>query len=114
MPIETILCENLGIRFVDARNLTIEAKINLDFIGYPSAKQEKELLEEATKIFERTSDQVKRAARKWKTDLDEVRGRVKDHKDDGSISTSLTTVQSSICENRRWRSRFQLWTARKA
>ena len=56
MSVESTLTRELDIRFIDARVLTTEAKLNLGIEGYPSLEQTSELIAEATRIFEERDD----------------------------------------------------------
>lgn len=53
--VEATLTRKLGIRFIDARSLATQAKINLNIFGYPNTEQEKKIIEEAVVIFESKS-----------------------------------------------------------
>jgi hypothetical protein len=71
MTIESILCAKLGIRFVDARNLSVQAKLNLGLSGYAGKDQEGMIFHEAVKIFaENIPDAEKETMRNTRRKLD--------------------------------------------
>lgn len=51
MTVEAVLTRKLGINFIDARNMTTQARLKLNIMGYPSTDQQELLIEEATRIF---------------------------------------------------------------
>ena len=70
MPIETILTRQLNIRFIDAKALCNEAKINLGIEGYHRDDQEEALLQEAINVFSERPDEARGVMRRLKSDLD--------------------------------------------
>jgi hypothetical protein len=73
MSIEGSLTRKLDIRFIDARFMVIEAKVNMGITGYPTEEQALKVQNEAIKIFKGQSDEVKRTMRRLKNDLEEVK-----------------------------------------
>ena len=51
MTVEAMLTRTLGIRFIDARNMTTEAKLTLDIKGYPTLEMKQRIVEYCTKKF---------------------------------------------------------------
>ena len=51
MTIESSLTRELNIRFIDARAIATEAKLNLGIDGYPSMYEESQIIEEAVRIY---------------------------------------------------------------
>ena len=52
MTVEAILTRALEITFIDARKLAMEAKLEQNIVGYPSADQQEELVSRAIEIFQ--------------------------------------------------------------
>jgi len=52
MSIESHLSRKLDIRFVDARSIAVEARVNLGIEGYPDAQATEGILDEAMRLFE--------------------------------------------------------------
>jgi hypothetical protein len=73
MSIEGSLTRTLDIRFIDARFIVNEAKVNMGIAGYPTEEQALKVQNEAIKIFKGQSDEVKRTMRRLKGDLEEVK-----------------------------------------
>ena len=73
MSAESFLIRELDIRFIDARRLCSEAKMNLGLMGYTGKDDEKNVIFEALKIFEEQADDVKDAMRHFKNDLDAIK-----------------------------------------
>jgi hypothetical protein len=126
MTVESILCGKLGIRFVDARNLSVQARLNLGLSGYASKRQEGNVLREALKIFEEAvPDKEKDFMRTVRKELDIVIGREsascdkkEEDETESELSTSfrsdLTTPSEASLNKRTKRKVIKLWTARKA
>mmetsp|Transcript_20659 Transcript_20659/g.57424 ORF Transcript_20659/g.57424 Transcript_20659/m.57424 type:complete len:179 (-) Transcript_20659:315-851(-) len=72
MPIEASLTKVLDIRFIDARKLTSEAKLNLHVRGYPTAEQEREMLKEAIRLFVAQPEQQQNDMRMQRQSLDNL------------------------------------------
>jgi Tfp pilus assembly major pilin PilA len=73
MSIEGSLTRKLDIRFIDARFMVNEAKVNMGITGYLTEEQALKVQNEAIKIFKGQSDEVKRTMRRLKDDLEEVK-----------------------------------------
>ena len=63
MSVESTLTRELNIRFIDARAIATEAKLNLGIDGYVSNEQmQLAVVNEATRIFEQEKSQTDRIA----------------------------------------------------
>jgi ubiquinone biosynthesis protein UbiJ len=69
MSIEGFLTRELDIRFIDARSVVNEAKINTGITGYLTEEQALKVQKEAIEIFKGQSDEVKRTMRRLKEEL---------------------------------------------
>ena len=49
--VETAICNECNIRFIDARTMITEAKLNLGIEGYHDESQSQRVIDEAKKIF---------------------------------------------------------------
>lgn len=70
MSIEAALTRQLGIRFIDARELSTEAKITLGIVHYPNKTEQEEIIDVATTIFQKRSPAVRGALRRMKSDFE--------------------------------------------
>ena len=70
MPIEATLTRTLDIRFIDARAIANEAKLNLGISGYPSQQEEAMLVDEAIRIFDQSPTAMKSSMRRLRDHLD--------------------------------------------
>jgi hypothetical protein len=73
MTVESILTRELDIRFIDARHIATEAEISLGIHGYPSKDQERELREEAIKIFGQRPQETQNTMRRLSADLEAIK-----------------------------------------
>ena len=65
MSVESIITRELDIRFIDARSLTTEAKLNLGIEGYVANDEQRDaLVAEATRIFQEERPTGQKAAMK--------------------------------------------------
>ena len=65
MSVESIITRELDIRFIDARSLTTEAKLNLGIEGYVATDEQRDaLVAEATRIFQEERPVGQKAAMK--------------------------------------------------
>ena len=69
MTIESFLTRELDIRFIDARSIATEAKINLGIHGYPTKDQQEAIQEEACRIFNSQPHDAQYAMRQLSADL---------------------------------------------
>lgn len=90
MTVESILTRQLNIRFIDARSLCNEAKLNLGIEGYYEEGQEDELIHEAIQIFSKRPTELKQTMRQLKCDLDAVKIPK------GSMSNRSTSDEISV------------------
>ena len=77
--IEGFLTRELNIRFIDARQITNEAKIALGIEGYPSKSQMRALRHQALAIFETRPSHAKDTMRQLSGELDAVKARSSAH-----------------------------------
>ena len=62
MSIESSLTRELEIRFIDARAIATEAKLNLGIDGYPSEYEERAIINESVRIFHQDKTQSEKHA----------------------------------------------------
>jgi hypothetical protein len=72
MTVEAYLTRELQIRFIDARNLTTEAKLNLGITGYVSELQSQSVIDESMAVFNAKPDKIKAAMRHLSASLNAV------------------------------------------
>ncbi len=89
MTVESFLTRELDIRFIDARNIVTEAKITLGVNGYPSKDQERQLREEAIKIFQQRPGEAQTTMRRLSADLEAIKIPA------GSQSSRVSTATSN-------------------
>jgi hypothetical protein len=119
MTVEAVLTRELNIRFIDARALCNEAKLGLEVVGYPSPEQEVLLVEEAKTIFQARPEEIQRAMKRLKSNLDAVKipkGSVSSRRsrsascDGTEESSDFLTSDLSISSKASSSSRkFKLW-----
>ena len=74
MTIESSLTRELEIRFIDARAIATEAKLNLGIDGYPSEYEERAIINESVRIFhQEKSRSEKHAMRILSTRLNSIK-----------------------------------------
>ena len=73
MTVEMFLTRKLDIRFIDARSITNEAKVNLGIHGYPTKEQELQIKKEACRIFCERPETSKDTMRHLRASLDAIR-----------------------------------------
>jgi hypothetical protein len=73
MTIEAFLTRELMIRFIDARYIATEARLSLGIHRYPTKAQEKELQDEALKIFHQKLKCTRDAMQQMSVDLENVK-----------------------------------------
>lgn len=73
MTAEAFLTRELGIRFIDARNLITEAKLELGILGYPTKSQVEEIQVAAIKSFFTKTQSEQQAMIRLGEDLDAVK-----------------------------------------
>jgi predicted phage tail protein len=95
MSIEGLLTRELDIRFIDARSIVNEAKINMGIIGYPTAEQALKVQQEAIELFKAQSNEVKRTMRRLKEDLEGVKSSGSLNFKDGMDSTENSRISRS-------------------
>jgi hypothetical protein len=84
MTVESFLTRELTLRFIDARNIATEAKLNLEILHYPTKDQEQAIREEACRIFASRPKEQRQAMQRMSADLLEA-VRIPN----ASLSTSL-------------------------
>jgi hypothetical protein len=72
MTVESFLTRDLQVRFIDARNLATEAKLNLGITGYPSEEQTQPIIDEAISLFNAKPEEVKVVMRQLNASLKTV------------------------------------------
>jgi hypothetical protein len=97
MTVESFLTRELDIRFIDARNIVTEAKINLGVNGYPSKDQERELREEAIKIFQQRPGEAQTTMRRLSADLEAIKIPAGSKSSRASTTSNEEDAVSSIC-----------------
>ena len=70
MTIETMLSNKLGITYIDARSICVEAKLSLGVTGYPTQEQKELLLEEGVRLYEERPLRVREAMKSNRQSLD--------------------------------------------
>ena len=93
MTVESYLTRKFDIRFIDARCIANEAKVNLAIDGYPTKEQQMLIRREACKIFCDRSDISKDTMRRLSATLDEV---IKINPGSSSSSYSSDTASTSM------------------
>lgn len=73
MSVESSLCRELDIRFIDARELVNEAKLKLNLPGYVNKDQHAFIQEEAVRIFEQRDVEEQRELKRANWDLESVK-----------------------------------------
>eukprot|EP00538_Stauroneis_constricta_P014293 CAMPEP_0119551006 /NCGR_PEP_ID=MMETSP1352-20130426/4410_1 /TAXON_ID=265584 /ORGANISM="Stauroneis constricta, Strain CCMP1120" /LENGTH=125 /DNA_ID=CAMNT_0007597011 /DNA_START=96 /DNA_END=473 /DNA_ORIENTATION=+ len=104
MTIEAIITRALEVRFIDARTLATEAKLNLNITGYPSKEQEQQILREAISLFVSKSLESQREMKKQaeiletatKAFYDSDHSINKKKGDDHSSASTSVTVPSTV------------------
>lgn len=71
--VEGYLTRELDIRFIDAREITNEAKMMLGIIGYPTKQEMVMVRKEAMQLFNKRSEEEKQSMRRLSTSLDAVK-----------------------------------------
>lgn len=61
MSVESILTRELAVRFIDARNIVTEAKVNLGIMGYPTQQEQEEIRAESLRLFHEKSHESRAA-----------------------------------------------------
>eukprot|EP00934_Nitzschia_sp_Nitz4_P008884 Nitzschia sp. Nitz4//scaffold31_size150131//23021//23380//NITZ4_002812-RA/size150131-processed-gene-0.185-mRNA-1//1//CDS//3329547611//8874//frame0 len=74
MSVESSLSRELDIRFIDARSLVNEAKLNLELSGYLESKQRIAVYEEALRIFSEQDITSQRGMRSAHFTLETIKG----------------------------------------
>ena len=93
--IEGTLTRKLGIRFIDARSLATQAKINLDIFTYPSAEQERKIIEEAVIIFESKSAEDRISLLELNDELESAKGSTSTRTIISDNNSSLRSLETS-------------------
>jgi hypothetical protein len=112
MPIESTLTRELEIRFIDARAIATEAKLNLGIEGYPGCDQEDLLIGEAIAIFHSRPGDVKNVMRRLKSDLEAVKkptGINKAGSDTDDERTVDTSSDAFTVDEAKQSRKFKLW-----
>jgi hypothetical protein len=122
MTVESFLTRELQVRFIDARTLATEAKLNLGVHGYPSEDQKQGIIKEAVYIFQQRPEQVQATMKRLSTSLDAVKtprnGKGSSDMDADSSHTTRTSASTVIVVDTEEsgaskRRTFQFWPTRK-
>jgi hypothetical protein len=108
MSIEGSLTRHLDIRFIDARMLALEAKVNLGVEGYHWPKQQEQIREEALKIFASRPDEVRITMLNLNANLEAAKKRERSNSNAESEATNSSTDSSTSSVKSRSR-KFNLW-----
>lgn len=100
MSVESFLTRELDIRFIDARNIVSEAKVNLGIHGYPTKHQIDDIRDESLRDFGTRSEDSKSAMKQLKTELEAVKVPRR------SLSSGLSENSSNVCLERSTSSSF--------
>eukprot|EP00339_Tiarina_fusa_P028845 CAMPEP_0117015480 /NCGR_PEP_ID=MMETSP0472-20121206/12362_1 /TAXON_ID=693140 ORGANISM="Tiarina fusus, Strain LIS" /NCGR_SAMPLE_ID=MMETSP0472 /ASSEMBLY_ACC=CAM_ASM_000603 /LENGTH=135 /DNA_ID=CAMNT_0004719295 /DNA_START=63 /DNA_END=468 /DNA_ORIENTATION=+ len=73
MTIEAVLTRELSLRFIDARNIATEARLNLQIHHYPTKDQEQAILQEACRIFNSRPEEQRCAMQRMSADLRSIK-----------------------------------------
>eukprot|EP00339_Tiarina_fusa_P028525 CAMPEP_0117047066 /NCGR_PEP_ID=MMETSP0472-20121206/32534_1 /TAXON_ID=693140 ORGANISM="Tiarina fusus, Strain LIS" /NCGR_SAMPLE_ID=MMETSP0472 /ASSEMBLY_ACC=CAM_ASM_000603 /LENGTH=129 /DNA_ID=CAMNT_0004759639 /DNA_START=110 /DNA_END=499 /DNA_ORIENTATION=+ len=121
MTVEHYLTRELDIRFIDARSIATEARINLGNYGYPTEEEERLIREEACRIFRSSrSAEARRVMRQLSTSLEAVKidqqrgGGDSTSSSDDSIETGSTSSRSSssttrLSTSKRRQTKLSVW-----
>jgi hypothetical protein len=115
MSIEGALTRELDIRFVDARIIALEAKVNLGIEGYHRPDQQEQILEESLKIFASRPDEVRNTMLYLNANLEAAkkRGRSNSNADPELLSNSSSHSSTSSSSIKSHSRKFTLWATRK-
>jgi hypothetical protein len=120
MTVESILTRELDICFIDARHMVTEAKIILGIHGYPSKDQERELREEAIKIFGQRPQETQNTMRRLSADLEAIKIPAADSQcsrafasDEGSVSSCGSFAPSDEVSSRGGHKMSNMWPMRR-
>lgn len=119
MTIESFLTRELDIRFIDARNIATQAKLNLGIQGYPSKDQAVELRRESMSIFEEKSQTDKASMRCLSKEMEAIMIPVgslssranDDNMDESNHSTGCDSFATGSVSSQG--SKFKLWSIRR-
>lgn len=93
--VESILSRELGLRFIDARYISNEAKVSLGIHGYPTSDQFHALREEAIRLYNEKPQEEKltlRQLQRWHQDTTKPSAQT------ASTTESETSSSISACE----------------
>lgn len=113
MTVESLLTRKLEIRFIDARNIVTEAKVSLGIHGYPSKDEEREVREEAIKIFRQRPEETQTAMIRLSADLEAIKipaGSLKSDTD--GESEDLSSCASFVTDKAPLKGRM-VWPLRR-
>ena len=98
--VESSVSRELEIRFIDAKAIVTDAKLNLGIEGYPSERQARYLQTEAIRIFVEEKSETERLHMRLLHDkLNQVKSSIIDNdlsSDEYSSRTSYSSSTSSI------------------
>ena len=73
MPLESQLTRDLDIRFIDARRLVAEARVNLNLSGYIGPEQESLVLQEARRVFAGQTSKTRKNLQRSNWEMEQVK-----------------------------------------
>lgn len=97
MSIEASLTRDLNIRFIDAKEITNEARVRCGIQGYPTREQQRVIVSQALKIFEQKSEEEKACLRRMNADMELI---IKGSRGGGSRSiVTRSDTPESLCSS---------------
>lgn len=97
MSIESDLCRMLDIRFVDSRMLVVDARANLDILGYPVPDQHEAIRLESLRLFEQRDIHERKAMRYAHWELEACKLPVNSTSLSGWHDSSRKPSDFSVC-----------------
>ena len=100
--VESSVSRELEIRFIDAKAIVTDAKLNLGIAGYPSERQARHIQREAFRIFvEEKSETERMHMRLLHNKLNQVKSAIIIDNDVSDEFSSRTSYSSSTSSNNR-------------
>mmetsp|Transcript_21713 Transcript_21713/g.33212 ORF Transcript_21713/g.33212 Transcript_21713/m.33212 type:complete len:137 (-) Transcript_21713:141-551(-) len=96
MTVEHTITRELNIRFIDARSIATQARINLGYYGYPNKEEEELIQEEACRIFHCDfSEEDRYTMSQLRTDLEAAKMDARRESSSSSSDCSIAPFDSS-------------------
>ena len=122
MSVESTLVKALDIRFIDARLIATEAKLNMGIDGYPKEDQVQDIIKESMRIFDRRPTEDRIAMKTLHNKLNRIKSMSShnSNSDDGSSSgderkSAEFSVDSTTSGGRRSSDgsfKFKVWPSK--